>query len=234
MAELAAIAGPIRDKIIADPDVILEDSDLMGALIAANEAAMGGNIVDLRGIAMKRMQERLDQLENTHQSVIAAAYDNVAGMQQIHRAILRMLDPVEFEGFLKSLGEDVADILRVDCIRLVLESAHPEDNPALSRLSDVLCVTEPGFIDTYLMRDRNVDRPVVLRRVPAEASPIYGIKANRMRSEAIMRLDFGAGRLPGLLIMGSVDAECFKSGQGTDLLTFFAGTFERAMRRWLG
>ena len=45
----------LREHIIAQPDLILEDQDLMRALIAANERAMGGNIVDLRGITMDRM-----------------------------------------------------------------------------------------------------------------------------------------------------------------------------------
>ena len=46
-------------------------------------------------------------------------------------------------------------------------------------------------------------------------------------------LDFGTGRLPGLLVMGSEDPHQFTPQQGTDLLAFFAGVFERAMRRWL-
>ena len=44
----------LREHIIAQPDLILEDQDLMRALIAANERAMGGNIVDLRGITGSR------------------------------------------------------------------------------------------------------------------------------------------------------------------------------------
>ena len=51
----------LREKIIAQPDVILDDQDLMRALIAANERSMGGNIVDLRGIAMERLEARLDR-----------------------------------------------------------------------------------------------------------------------------------------------------------------------------
>lgn len=86
------IDDDLREKIMTRPDVILEDQDLMRALIAANERAMGGNIVDLRGIAMDRLESRLDRLEDTHRSVIAAAYENLAGTNQVHRAILRMLD----------------------------------------------------------------------------------------------------------------------------------------------
>ena len=73
MADTASIAADLRDRLIAEPEVILEDRDLMRALIAANERAMGANIVDLRGIAMERLEARLDRLEDTHRSVIAAA-----------------------------------------------------------------------------------------------------------------------------------------------------------------
>src|SRR6056297_2106750 len=90
-----------RHRIIEDPEAILEDADVMKALIAANEKYLGNNIVDLRGIAMERLEARLDRLEDTHRSVIAAAYENLAGTNQIHRAVLRMLDPVEFEVFLR-------------------------------------------------------------------------------------------------------------------------------------
>ncbi len=228
------IDDTLREKIIAQPDVILEDQDVMQALIAANERAMGGNIVDLRGIAMERLEARLDRLEDTHRSVIAAAYENLAGTNQVHRAILRMLDPVEFENFLRDLGGEVADILRVDSVKLVLESVQNDNDPAVQRLGDVLSVAEPGFIDDYLSGGRNIPvRQVTLRQMQEGSSAIYGENADWIRSEACLKLDFGEGRLPGMLVMGAEDPHQFTPQQGTDLLTFFAGVFERAMRRWL-
>ncbi|MFD2737974.1 DUF484 family protein [Sulfitobacter aestuarii] len=228
------IDDSLREAIISRPDVILDDTDLMQALIAANEKAMGGNIVDLRGIAMERLETRLDRLEDTHRSVIAAAYENLAGTNQIHRAILRMLDPVEFEPFLRNLGAEVADILRVDAVRLVLETLQSDEDPALRRLGDVLSVAEPGFIDDYLSQGRGGSpRQVTLRGVQDAAPQLYGDKAGWIRSEACLKLDFGPGRLPGLLVMGAEDPHMFTPQQGSDLLAFFTGVFERSMRRWL-
>ncbi len=229
------IEDDMREIIISQPDVILEDRDLMRALIAANEKTMGGNIVDLRGIAMERLEARLDRLEDTHRSVIAAAYDNLAGTNQVHRAILRMLDPVEFEGFLHDLGGEVADILRVDAVRLVLETeAETEGDANIARLGDVLSTAAPGFVEDYLTGGRNIpQRQVTLRQVQGGGSVVYGEDADWIRSEACLKLDFGTGRLPGLLVMGAEDPHQFTPQQGTDLLTFFAGVFERAMRRWL-
>jgi hypothetical protein len=229
------IEQDLRDRILSEPETLLEDRDVMNALVAANERAMGANVVDLRGIAMQRLENRLERLEDTHRTVIAAAYENLAGTNQVHRAILQMLDPLSFEDFLRSLSGEVAQTLRVDCIRLVLESVQEGADPALRRLGDVLYVAEPGFVADYLSGGRNVPlRPVILRQVRPEADQLYGETAGWIRSEALMRLDFGRGRLPGMLVMGAEDPHQFKPTQGTDLLAFFAGVFERTMRRWLG
>lgn len=235
MSSQPKIDDALREAIISRPDVILDDKDLMHALIAANERAMGGNIVDLRGLAMERLEARLDRLEDTHRSVIAAAYENLAGTNQIHRAILRMLDPMEFEPFLRDLGGEVAEILRVDAVKLVLESVQNDNDPAVQRLGEVLSVAEPGFIDDYLTDGRGGNvRQVTLRQVQDADPEIYGDDATWIRSEACLKLDFGNGRLPGLLVMGAEDPHMFGPQQGTDLLAFFTGVFERAMRRWLG
>ena len=224
----------VREKIIADPEILLEDQDIMRALVAANEDTMGGNIVDLRGIAMERLEARLDRLEDTHRSVIAAAYENLAGTTQVHRAILRLLDATQFEVFLRDLAGDVAETLRVDVMRLVLESHEADDDPAVRKMGDVLSVAQPGYCDGYVTRGRYVPvRHVTLRQVQTQDERIYGEKADYMRSEACLKLDFGPGRLPGMLVMGSEDPHLFTPQQGTDLLTFFAGVFERTMRRWL-
>ncbi|MDR0808036.1 MAG: DUF484 family protein [Gemmobacter sp.] len=228
------IEPDLRDRILEKPEVILEDRDLMRALIAANERVMGSNVVDLRGIAMERLESRLDRLEDTHRTVIAAAYENLAGTNLVHRAILQMLDPLGFEDFLHSLSGEVAQTLRVDCVRLVLESEQEAEDPLLRRLGDVLCVAGTGFIGDYVSGGRNVSlRQVTLRQTIPIADRIYGEKSGWIRSEALMRLDFGSGRLPGLLVLGSEDPHHFKPTHGTDLLAFFASVFERTMRRWL-
>jgi uncharacterized protein YigA (DUF484 family) len=225
----------LRDRILAEPDVVLEDRDVMSALIGANERRMGTNIVDLRGIAMERLETRLDRLEDTHRTVIAAAYENLAGTNQIHRAILQMLDPLSFEDFIKTLATDVAATLRVDCVRLVLESVQESEDPNIRKLGQTLIVAQPGFVSDYVSAGRNVPlRPVVLRQVMPETDMLYGDRAGWIRSEALMKLDFGTGRLPGMLAFGAEDPHQFRPTHGTDLLAFFAGIFERTMRRWLG
>ena len=234
MSSSPKIDDTLREAIISQPSVILDDKDLMQALVAANERTMGGNIVDLRGIAMDRLESRLNRLEDTHRSVIAAAYENLAGTNQVHRAILRMLDPMEFEAFLHDINGAVSEILRVDVTKLVLETVQSDSESTVKRLGEALSVAEPGFIDDYLSNGRKGQvRKVTLRQVQNSSKMIYGENAEWIRSEACLKLDFGDGRLPGLLVMGAEDPHMFGPQQGTNLLAFFTGVFERAMRRWL-
>jgi uncharacterized protein YigA (DUF484 family) len=74
---------------------------------------------------------------------------------------------------------------------------------------------------------------VTLRPVGAGSTAIFGADTAWIKSEAVMVLDLGPGRLPALLVMGSEDPHQFRPSHGTDLLTFFTGVFERLMRRWL-
>ncbi len=222
-----------RDRILAEPEALLDDIAVMQALIGANERAMGANIVDLRGIAMDRLEQRLDKLEDTHRTVIAAAYENLAGTNQVHRAILQLLDPADFPSFLAAINGTIAATLRVERVRLVLES-RAEGEAALGKLSDVVHVVPAGFIADYLSSGRGTPtKPVVLRQVQPASDALYGDRSGWIRSEALLRLDFGAGRLPGLLALGAEDPHQFKPTHGTDLLVFFAGIFERLMRKWL-
>jgi uncharacterized protein YigA (DUF484 family) len=234
MSSSPVLEESLRQAIIATPDAVLDDQTAMNALVSANERAMGANIVDLRGIAMERMEARLDRLEDTHRSVIAAAYDNLAGTNQIHRAILALMDPTNFEEFLQNLRGDVAEILRLEAVTLVLETVQNDKDPAVKRMGEVLNIVEPGFIDDYINQSRGgVTRQVTLRQVQGAAPQIYGEKADWIRSEACLKLDLGNGRLPGLLVLGAEDPHQFTPQHGTDLLTFFGNVFERSMRHWL-
>lgn len=228
----AQLANDIRDRILSAPELILEDQDVMRALVAARDRERGGNVVDLRGLAMERLEERLERLEDTHRFVLAAAYENLSGTQMIQRAVLRLMEPADFAEFLLLLQGEAAEILRVDRIRLVLETAGAEPGPG--RWGEVLRMMPPGFVEGYALAGRRGPmRPVTLRHVPGGAEPLYGPDALDLGSEALLRLEIGRGRLPGMLALASGDPQQFRPSHGTDLLAFLAGAFERMLQRWL-
>ncbi|MFT4715144.1 MAG: hypothetical protein ACI861_001281 [Paracoccaceae bacterium] len=237
MTKSATGLDQLRDQILAKPEMILSDAGVMKALARANERQVGENVVDLRGVAMDRLEQRFDRLEDTHKSVIAAAYENIAGTQQIHRGILALLEPLDFTEFLQSLRDEISQILKIDSVRLCLESPVSNDKTqqALCReYGSVIGFYGPGSVDEYLTEGRNMTaRAVTLRQVAKASDTLYGDKAPWIRSEALLKLDLGSGNLPGMLAMGSEDPHQFSPDQGTDLLAFFGDAFERIMRRWL-
>ncbi len=230
------MSGPIdegtRAKLLASPDLILGDRDLMRALIGAREAEVGENVIDIRGRAMQALEERLSRLESQHESVIAAAYDNQSGMQTVHRAVVSLLEPDDFTAFLDNLGTTVAPILRVDTLKLVMESAQAPDT---APDGGALVMVEPGTVRRLISAGRRAPRgdDIVLRRASVETAVIHGTAGGAIRSEALLPLDLGGGRYPGLLLMGSGDPGRFTPTQGTDLLRFFGQVFRLVLIGWL-
>lgn len=232
MSQQARDTIDLKAKLLSDPDLILEDQDLMRALINANEQSMGSNVVDLRGIAMDRLESRLERLEDTHQSVIAAAYENLSGTNLIHSAVLRLLEPDTFVAFLRELSTAVPEAMQVSCVRLLVETSDQE--PEQTAFNDVLYIVPVGVVENYITMGRDTaTRAITLRQVSPASREIYGNDAEYIKSECLLRLDLGEGRLPGVLVLGSEDPHQFRPNQGTDLLSFFGQAFERILNRWM-
>lgn len=233
--EVEVNLGNLRELVLAEPGLILDDREMMRALVGASETARGENVVDLRGVAMERLESRLERLEDTHRTVLAAAYDNVSGTDQIHRAVLALLDAPDFAAFLAALDSEVPSILRVEALRLVFESAEGA-TAALPTEGGPIRIVKPGYVSHYTTAGRAgaPQRTVTLRPLPEGFGALYEGGARTIRSEAVLALDLGEERLPAMLVFGAEDARQFSPEQGSDLLTFLAGVLERMLRRWLG
>ncbi|MFN4060159.1 DUF484 family protein [Paracoccus hibiscisoli] len=217
-----ALDPETRDRLLADPGAILADRDLMRALVAAREAEVGENVIDIRGRAMQVLETRLQRLESTHESVIAAAYDNQSGMAVIHRAVLGLLETADLADFTAALQTDIAPLLRVETLRLVVEEDPPLDLPP-----DVV-IAPPGTLDRILTAGRRAPRgdDIVLRAALVVTRPLHG---RTVASEALLPVDLGAERPRAVLLMGSADADRFMPAHGTDLLRFFGQVFRLAL-----
>ncbi len=220
----------LKFNILNNPEIILEDLDVMRAILHAHDDANGDKVVDLRNVFVERLEDRLDKLEDTHRNVIAAAYDNMSGTSQVQRAVLAALDPRDFPAFLDTVQTEIADILAVDVVRLCIES-NTKDGPLPHA---VITPLEPGQINAYLTDGRDTPaRKITLRSVSKSKALVYTAAAGRVKSEALMRLDLGQKRLPALLALGSTEVDRFSPDQGVDLLMFFTTAFERILRRWV-
>ncbi|MGR3723176.1 DUF484 family protein [Abyssibius alkaniclasticus] len=224
-----AAADTLKAAILEHPEAVLADADVLRALIGAQDKA-DRNVVDLRARFLAELEGQLGSLENTHRTVVAAAYENLSGTNQVQRAVLTLLEPDSFAGLLDALQRDLPPILGIDVVRLCLESgAQDVDLP-----HPVITPMKPGTIRVAATGSPTTpQRAVVLRAAGPHTARLFTGAAGRVKSEALLALDLGAGRLPALLALGAKDPAHFSPDQGGDLLNFLARALERVLRRWL-
>lgn len=220
----------LKSAIVDAPALVLDDPDVMRALL---DAAGGGgrNVVDLRSALVSRLETRLAEAETARRSVIAAAYEALAGAAQVHRAVLILIEAEGLGALMQALLVDCREILAVDAAALCIETA-PEAIPDLPPEARAHVVAAPdGAIAAYLSLDDAPERDgVTLRACPAEADLLFG--SAPVRSEALIQLDLGrAGR--AMLALGAEEADRFGPEHGVDLVLFFKDATERLMRRAL-
>ena len=225
----------LKEKILLNPKIILEDTAFMNALVKSQNELLGSNIVDLRDAAMKQLEKRLEKIENTHNDVISMAYENLSGTNQIQRAILKLLESNDFPSFIKKVSTEIKEILNVDHIALVLEAKIVNENVRLLKnLNPITIIVEENSIKNYLSNlGQFGPQTVTLRTNVDNTHQFYQNASSKIMSEALLSLDFNESDIKGLLLLGSCKESKFSPGQGTELLTFFANVFERNMARWL-
>ena len=225
-----------RKRILQDPEALLNDREVMRALISASSNNAPTNVIDLKSAVLKRLEGHVDKIEGQNSNIISAAYKNISTTTKVHSAILEALEPKTFTEFLNFLKTDWANSLGIDVARLCLEapSINKDDIPQLqTEFGPSVIFLQEGEIDHYITLGQDNDpRSVTLRQIRKGASNIYSNIAPELRSEALMKLDLGQGNSPGLLLLGSINPDQFLPNMGTDLFVFYGSIFEKVMQRW--
>ena len=226
----------LREEILAKAHEILNDETSLRALIEASDKNLGNKIVDIRSVAMKKMDGELKKLKRSNQQVIATAYENLVGMKQVHQVVLKSLEQNNFDEFITNLNTEACDILKVDCIRLGLEthpSLHNNKNYD-SSLSELLDLYPVNFVDTYISQGENNNTDdVILRPTPKGSDQLYGKLSKNLKSEGCIKLKIGNEKVIGILALASNEREKFTAQQGVELLKFMGNVFERRISHWL-
>ena len=226
----------LREEILMQAHEILNDEILLRALIDASDKNLGNKIVDLRSVALQKMDGELKKLKRSNQQVIATAYENLVGMKQVHQVVLKSLEQNNFDEFIKNLNTEVCQILKVDCIRLGLETHSLFENNLkpevkLIKLQDLF---PTNFVDTYISQGKNNGTDdIVLRPTPTGSEQLYGKLSKNLKSEGCIKLRIGNENIVGILALASKEKEKFTAQQGVELLKFMGSVFERRISHWL-
>ncbi len=226
----------LREEILAKAHEILNDETLLKALIGTSDKNLGGKIVDLRSVAMQKMDGELKKLKRSNQQVIATAYENLVGMKQVHQVVLKSLEQNSLDKFIANLDTEACDVLRVDCIKLGLETHSSLQNTEKydSNLSELLDLYPVNFVDTYISQGKNNGSDdVVLRPTPKGCEQLYGKLSKNLKSEGCIKLEIGNEKIIGILALASKEREKFTAQQGVELLKFMGSVFERRISHWL-
>lgn len=215
----------VRAYLAANPGFLVENPDLLRALTPPRFES-GDNVVDFQRFMMDRLQADMDEINAVRDALISASRSNLASQQQIHAAALAALDAVNIDHFVHTVIGDWVDMLGLDALALGLEDPS---TAAGALLVNGVHVLGPGETDRVL----GGETTVVLRGRVEEASSLFGPARPLVRAEALVRIEPGRSSPPGILAMGSRDADAFAPGQGTELVRFLADIVTRGLDRWL-
>ena len=187
----------------------------------------GGNVIDLQRFVIARLRQELTLVRSQGRAFIEAAAANLLAQERIHSAVLRLLEARAFGELIRIVSRDLAALVGADLAVVCVEA--PENHELPQSPPPGIAVLAQGQVDTTLGGGMRHVLNDGRKRLPT----VYGRLGRKVRSEALVRLSFGGKTPPGLLVLGSYDAETFAPDQRMELLEFLARVLERSMRTWL-
>jgi uncharacterized protein len=207
----------VRDFLLANPDFIREDSELLSVVAGGNER---GNVVAIADLARDRLLRETRNTQERFAAIVETARANYESQIRVQEAIIAILDARDPEDLGARLSGHVAFALAADaCVMAASQTAA--NAQSLDRMA--------GMIERLVP----VERPVYLGPVDRPRAWLYGDKADHIRSEALARLEFGPDRRVGVLALGSGDIDAFRAEYGAELIVFFARVLERVLDRFV-
>ncbi len=227
--EAAEDGGPSAAQVAGflhrNPDFLAENPELLEVLTPPGRAR-GDGVLDLQCYMVDRLRDEVAEMTAARDSLVQAGRSNMSAQTRVHQAVLALLAAKSFESLIETVTTDLAIVLDLDAVVLGVERTVRDLPPV--RLGG-LCQLEPDTVDSVIGRGR-----ALLLRGDIEGDPgIFGAAAGLVASEALIRLNISPATPVAMLALGSRRADHFHPGQGTELLTFLAGTLEQCVRAWL-
>lgn len=227
----------IRALIVENPGIVLDDFEVVRALAATENISLGENVVDIRSVAFKALETRLERFREENERFVALSQDNLERTVQTQNAVLALLEPGTFGAYCGAVAGPVAELLSVARLKLVFEGTdmsglYPE-RVRVGTARGLISRVPSGFISAYADREDGASSTFVLREVEIGDPAVYGDVSGAIQSEALIRIFSGELGRKTVLALGSRQASHFQEGMGTDLLQFFGDAFARITLRWI-
>ena len=222
----------IRDLIIADPRLVLDDLEVLQALASVQNDGLGDNVIDGRGMAIRRLEQKLRQLGAENRLLKEVLHENSEAVHRIHLAALTLLEIKDFRQLADFLADELPKVMKVEAIRLLLMGSLK------GRIRDSLAEFAVGRVDedepvrrSYIDPVEGKPEKVVLRQVTGDSAKVYGTTGKPIRSEALLPVALNGTDLAGVLVVGSSNPDSFQPNMSTDLLELIGKVFAMTVVR---
>lgn len=125
--DLAALdAEQIKAWLLAHPDFLLENPEILESLTPPQQQSGGDHIEDFQHHMLRNLQSRQQRLKAHMDELITNSRANVSTQAQIQRAVLALVRCDRLDSLLQTLTQDFMALFDVDVVRLALETPLAE------------------------------------------------------------------------------------------------------------
>jgi len=208
-----------------NPAFLKEQPELL-AVITPPEQNHGGGVVDMQRFMLERLQSELAGYQTREQNLLKLVQENADIQARSVEAIKALLDAKSFEDLIKIILRKVPKLFDISAAILCIEAG--KHTPAGANDIGII-VVEPGKFESLM----DTGRSITLRSNIEGDKAIFGSRASKVKSTALLRLHFGPKTPNGFLALGAKSPTGFDPQQGTELLSFFSYVLQRTIQRWL-
>jgi uncharacterized protein YigA (DUF484 family) len=214
--DAAPDVAELRALIRRNAELLRDDPDLLADLGLRLDAA---NIVDFGPAALAKVSAAARRESSARRKLEATARANFSAQAQTHAAVIDLLEARNHADLARRVDEVAT--LRFGLTGAAVALEGPERVPA-------------GW---YALVEGQVDLilgPQRLSRMGfhAPAAPLFGAKADNVKSMAMVRMALWEPARQAVLAFGSPDPKGFSKDMGSELVAFIARVFERTAERW--
>jgi len=174
--------------------------------------------------AVARLRERLGEVQEANQDLIAFARGHSGAVTSIHAAVLAAMEADGIDALLHVVTQEWPLILGIDAVALALIVGGKGFRADGNGVQEV----EPRMLERAINQVDGVELRTVTR-----GHPLFGPACSLIRAEALVRIDCEPPLPCGLIVIGQRAALSLDARHGSELLMFLGHSLAAIIRRWL-
>ena len=112
-------AAEVRGFLKGHPDFLIENPELLQTLVPPSKQ-QGNNVLDMQQFMVEHLQRDVGRLKAMQGELISAGRSNLSSQNQIHMAVLALLEASTFEHAIEVVTSDFVALLDVDVVSLTM------------------------------------------------------------------------------------------------------------------